>query len=27
LEGDPNLVTGYCLLALSYCQPKISSGP
>ncbi|MDA1051779.1 MAG: terpene cyclase/mutase family protein [Planctomycetota bacterium] len=22
LEGDPNLVTGYALLALSYCQPK-----
>ena len=21
LEGDPNLVTGYALLALSYCQP------
>jgi len=20
-EGDPNLVTGYCLLALSYCKP------
>jgi squalene-hopene/tetraprenyl-beta-curcumene cyclase len=22
LEGDPNLVTAYSLLALSYCQPK-----
>ena len=22
LEADPNLVTGYALLALSYCQPK-----
>lgn len=22
LEGDPNLVTGYALLALSYCKPK-----
>ncbi len=22
LEGDPNLCTGYALLALSYCQPK-----
>lgn len=22
LEGDPNLVTGYALLALAYCQPK-----
>jgi squalene-hopene/tetraprenyl-beta-curcumene cyclase len=22
LEGDPNLVTGYALLALSYCQPE-----
>jgi len=22
LEGDPNLVTGYTLLALSYCKPK-----
>ncbi|HEY5313696.1 MAG TPA: prenyltransferase/squalene oxidase repeat-containing protein [Pirellulales bacterium] len=22
LEGDPNLVTGYALLALSYCRPK-----
>ena len=22
LEGDPNLVTGYALLTLSYCQPK-----
>ena len=21
LEGDPNLVTGYSLLALSYCRP------
>ena len=22
LEGDPNLVTGYALLALSYCEPE-----
>ncbi|HJN65138.1 MAG TPA: hypothetical protein QF761_02965, partial [Pirellulales bacterium] len=22
LEADPNLVTGYALLALSYCKPK-----
>jgi len=22
LEGDPNLVTGYALMALSYCKPK-----
>jgi squalene-hopene/tetraprenyl-beta-curcumene cyclase len=22
LEGDPNLVTAYSLLALSYCRPK-----
>jgi squalene-hopene/tetraprenyl-beta-curcumene cyclase len=22
LEGDPNLVTGYALLALSYCRPQ-----
>ena len=22
LEGDPNLVTGYALLALSYCKPR-----
>jgi squalene-hopene/tetraprenyl-beta-curcumene cyclase len=22
LEGDPNLVTGYALLALSYCRPE-----
>ena len=22
MEGDPNLVTGYALLALSYCHPK-----
>lgn len=22
LEGDPNLVTGYCLMALSYCRPQ-----
>ena len=22
MEGDPNLVTGYALMALSYCQPK-----
>ena len=22
LEGDPNLVTGYGLLAISYCRPK-----
>jgi squalene-hopene/tetraprenyl-beta-curcumene cyclase len=21
-EGDPNLVTGYCLMTLSYCKPK-----
>ena len=21
MEGDPNLVTGYALLALSYCKP------
>jgi squalene-hopene/tetraprenyl-beta-curcumene cyclase len=21
-EGDPNLVTGYALMALSYCKPK-----
>ena len=21
MEGDPNLVTGYALLALAYCQP------
>ncbi|HWA97478.1 MAG TPA: prenyltransferase/squalene oxidase repeat-containing protein [Pirellulales bacterium] len=26
MEGDPNLVTGYALLALSYCQPKPSTG-
>lgn len=24
MEGDPNLVTGYALLALSYCRPKAS---
>ena len=24
LEGDPNLVTAYALLALSYCQPRAS---
>ena len=23
-ESDPNLVTGYALLALSYCQPEAS---
>ena len=22
MEGDPNLVTGYALLSLSYCRPK-----
>jgi squalene-hopene/tetraprenyl-beta-curcumene cyclase len=22
MEGDPNLVTGYALMALSYCKPK-----
>jgi squalene-hopene/tetraprenyl-beta-curcumene cyclase len=22
MEGDPNLVTGYCLMTLSYCKPK-----
>ena len=22
LEGDPNLVTGYALLTLTYCRPK-----
>ncbi len=22
-EGDPNLVTGYCLLALAYCKPAV----
>ena len=22
LEGDPNLVTGYALLALAYCKPE-----
>ena len=22
MEGDPNLVTGYALLALSYCKPR-----
>jgi squalene-hopene/tetraprenyl-beta-curcumene cyclase len=28
LEGDPNLVTGYALLALSYCKPKdVTSKP
>ncbi|HEX4129115.1 MAG TPA: prenyltransferase/squalene oxidase repeat-containing protein [Pirellulales bacterium] len=26
MEGDPNLVTAYALLALSYCQPKPSVG-
>ena len=25
LEGDPNLVTGYALLALSYCRASASS--
>lgn len=23
MEGDPNLVTGYALMALSYCKPKL----
>ena len=23
IEGDPNLVTGYALLALSYCKVKV----
>jgi squalene-hopene/tetraprenyl-beta-curcumene cyclase len=27
LEGDPNLVTAYSLLALSYCQPKDAGKP
>jgi squalene-hopene/tetraprenyl-beta-curcumene cyclase len=27
LEGDPNLVTAYSLLALSYCQPSDSGRP
>lgn len=27
LEGDPNLVTAYCLMSLSYCQPKAVSTP
>jgi squalene-hopene/tetraprenyl-beta-curcumene cyclase len=22
MEGDPNLVTGYALLALAYCKPR-----
>ena len=22
MEGDPNLVTGYALMALSYCKPR-----
>ncbi len=22
MEGDPNIVTGYALMALSYCKPK-----
>jgi squalene-hopene/tetraprenyl-beta-curcumene cyclase len=22
MEGDPNLVTGYALMALAYCKPK-----
>lgn len=26
LEGEPNLVTGYALLALSYCRPQGSTG-
>jgi squalene-hopene/tetraprenyl-beta-curcumene cyclase len=26
LEGDPNLVTAYSLMTLSYCQPKAASG-
>ncbi|HEX7378945.1 MAG TPA: hypothetical protein VF278_17625 [Pirellulales bacterium] len=25
MEGDPNLVTGYALLSLSYCRPKAAS--
>jgi squalene-hopene/tetraprenyl-beta-curcumene cyclase len=25
LEGDPNLVTAYCLMSLSYCQPKAAA--
>jgi squalene-hopene/tetraprenyl-beta-curcumene cyclase len=25
MEGDPNLVTGYALLALSYCHPKTNA--
>ena len=25
LEGDPNLVTGYCLLALHYCSPTAAT--
>jgi squalene-hopene/tetraprenyl-beta-curcumene cyclase len=27
LEGEPTLVTGYALLALSYCRPKIQTDP
>jgi squalene-hopene/tetraprenyl-beta-curcumene cyclase len=27
LEADPNLVTAYSLLALSYCQPKVATTP
>jgi squalene-hopene/tetraprenyl-beta-curcumene cyclase len=23
MESDPNLVTGYALMALSYCKPKV----
>jgi squalene-hopene/tetraprenyl-beta-curcumene cyclase len=22
MESDPNIVTGYCLMALSHCKPK-----
>ncbi len=27
MEGDPNLVTAYALLALSYCKPQPQAGP
>jgi squalene-hopene/tetraprenyl-beta-curcumene cyclase len=27
LEADPNLVTAYAMLALSYCQPQPAAGP
>ena len=27
MEGDPNLVTSYSLLALSYCKPKVAAQP